>query len=149
MEFGAFNDLLIQGWANGEIRICKIQNPDRFLQIKNHDADVGSISKVKMNFDERFLLSAGQDGILFSYVIDKYMILQEADFNPLAGVEGVDYMPAEQIKEIIEKKVASFQKENEPNIPEIDPFVDGIDESMFSMTLRGIPENTRDITDAS
>jgi len=77
------------------------------------------------------------------------MILQEADFNPLAGVEGVDYMPAEQIKEIIEKKVASFQKENEPNIPEIDPFVDGIDESMFSMTLRGIPENTRDITDAS
>jgi hypothetical protein len=64
------------------------QNPDRYLLIKNHDAVVGSISAVKLNFDERFLLSAGQDGILFSYVIDKYMIMQEAAFSPLAGVEG-------------------------------------------------------------
>jgi len=93
MAFSAFNDLLIQGWDNGEIRIFRIENPDRFLQIKNHDADVGSISAIRLNFDERFLLSAGKDGIVFSYVIDKYMILQESNFNPLAGVEGVDYMP--------------------------------------------------------
>ncbi len=125
------------------------QNPDRYLLIKNHDAVVGSISAVKLNFDERFLLSAGQDGILFSYVIDKYMIMQEAAFSPLAGVEGQDYMPAEQILEITNKKIAAFQKENEPNIPEIDPTIDGLDESLFAVSLRGIPENARDITDAS
>ena len=86
---------------------------------------------------------------MFSYVIDKYMIMQEAAFSPLAGVEGQDYMPAEQIVEITNKKIAAFQKENEPNIPEIDPTIDGLDESMFAVSLRGIPENARDITDAS
>lgn len=41
------------------------------------------------------MISAGYDGMMFSHVIDKYMIMQEAAFVPLAGVEGVDYMPDE------------------------------------------------------
>lgn len=58
-------------------------------------------------------------------------------------------MPEEQIKEIIQKKTAAYHKENEANIPEIDPSIDGIDESLFAVTLRGVPENARDITDTS
>ena len=75
--------------------------------------------------------------------------MQESTFNALDNVEGQDYMPEEQIKEIIQKKTAAFHKENEANIPEIDPSIDGIDESLFAVTLRGVPENARDITDTS
>ena len=81
------------GLANGEIRISQAGKPDRFVAIKQHDGHFGKISSAKLSYDERFLVSAGHDGLLFVHTIDKFMIQQEAKFNPLDGVEGVDYMP--------------------------------------------------------
>lgn len=59
-----------------------------------------AITTAKMSFDERFLLSTGNDGLLLVHTIDKYMILQESKFDPFDGVSGLDYMPMEQLKEI-------------------------------------------------
>lgn len=80
-------------FTNGEIRLLNINFPDRFMVVKQHDAHAGGISGAKLTFDERCLVSAGHDGILFVHAIDKYMIVQEAMFNPLEGVAGIDYMP--------------------------------------------------------
>ena len=47
-------------------------------------------------------------------------------------------MPEEQLKQIIADKVGKFHKENEPNLPEIDPSIDGLDDTMFAVSLRGL-----------
>lgn len=78
---------------NSEVRLLNINFPDRFLQIKQHDVHAGGIAAAKFTFDERALLTAGKDGIIFCHALDKYMITQEAKFNPLAGVAGIDFMP--------------------------------------------------------
>jgi len=54
-----------------------------------------ALTSAKLSFDERFLITTGADGLVVLHTIDKYMILQEAKYDPLAGVEGVDYMPQE------------------------------------------------------
>ena len=149
LSFSSFNDLLIVGLSNGEVRLANFNNPDRTLVIKQHDVQTGSIVAAKFSFDERFLLTAGHDGLLFAHVVDKYMIMQEAGFDPLDGVEGTDYMPEEQIKEIVANKKKTFMAENEPNLPEIDAAIDGLDDTMFAVDLRGLPEVPTDITDPS
>jgi hypothetical protein len=45
------------------------------------------------------------------------------------------------VEEVIVERTNKFQQENEPNLPEIDPSVDGLDEILFSVSLRGLPEN--------
>lgn len=107
------------------------------------------IAAVKFSFDERCIISAGKDGILFVHVIDKYMVTQEAQFNPLDGVAGIDFMPEAQVKEVCTERVKAFQTANEANIPEYDPTVDGLDETLFSVSLRGFPELCEDILDTA
>ena len=95
LSFSSFNDLLVMGLSNGEVRLSNFTYPDRTLVIKEHDVTTGSIVSAKFSFDERFVLTAGKDGIMFAHVVDKYMIMQEASYNPLEGIEGTDYMPDE------------------------------------------------------
>lgn len=56
-----------------------------------------ALTAAKLSFDERFVITVGADGLLMLHTIDKYMVLQEAKFDPLAGVEGADYMPPDQL----------------------------------------------------
>jgi hypothetical protein len=50
-------------------------------------------------------------------------------------------MPSAQVEEVIAERTNKFQSENEPNLPEMDPSVDGLDEILFSVSLRGLPDN--------
>ena len=93
ISFNNFGDLLHIGLNNGEVRVSYGSNPKSFLAIKEHDGEIGQISAAKLSYDERFLVSTGHDGLIFVHTIDKFMIQQESKFDPLEGVEGVDYMP--------------------------------------------------------
>ena len=148
ISFNNFGDLLNIGLANGEIRISYGANPTSFLAIKEHDGEIGSISSAKLSFDERFLISTGYDGLIFIHTIDKFMIQQESKFDPLADVEGTDYMPDDQVKEIKTQKIAAFQQDNPPNLPDIDPHVDGLDRSNLLQPLK-ITSGANDIKDES
>jgi len=121
IQFSNFGEMLIIGFTNGDIRISCIENENKFISIKQHDGHTGAISAAKLSFDERFLISTGHDGLLFVHTLDKYMIQAEAKYDPLDGIEGVDYMPEDQIAEIKEDNIKKFQEENVPNLPEIDP----------------------------
>lgn len=134
------------GLSNGEIRIIQMDFPKNYLSIKQHDAQTGSITAALLNFNEQFLLSVGADGMLFSHAIDKYMIQQESKFEPLAGVDGVDFMPTDQVATLKASKQATFKEENPSNIPEVDAQIDGVDDTQFAVTLR-IPDEPEDITD--
>lgn len=100
IQFNNYGDLFIMGFENGDIRISKAEKPDRFVSVKQHDGHYGSISAARLSYDERFLVSAGHDGLIFVHTIDKFMIEHEAKFNPLEGVEGIDYMPEAQVEEV-------------------------------------------------
>ena len=65
-------------FSNSEIRLLNINFPDRFLTIKQHDLHAGGIASVKFSFDERCIVSAGNDGIVIVHTLDKYMINQES-----------------------------------------------------------------------
>jgi len=80
-------------FSNSEIRMLNINFPDRPMVIKQHDTHYNGIAAAKLSFDERALISAGNDGIVFVHTLDKYMITQEAQFNPIDGVAGIDFMP--------------------------------------------------------
>jgi len=55
-------------------------------------------------------------------------------------------MPADQIIQVTKEKIEQFKEENPSNIPEVDPKIDGLDDTAFAVTLR-IPEEPEDITD--
>jgi len=63
------------GFTNGEIRLLNMANPDKFMVIKQHDAHGGGIKSVKFSFDERCIISAGAEDLVFVPVLDNYMIL--------------------------------------------------------------------------
>ena len=136
------------GFENGDIRISKAEKPERFVSIKQHDGHFGKIAAARLSYDERFLVSAGHDGLIFVHTIDKFMIEHEAKFNPLEGVEGIDYMPEAQVEEIYEEKTKEFQEENPPNLPEIEQHIDGVDKTVLQQELT-IPRDAPDITDPS
>ena len=56
-------------------------------------------------------------------------------------------MPIDQLKEVRAKNVAAFHRDNEPNLPEIDPSIDGLDDTLFAVTLRGFADHPADILD--
>jgi len=58
-----------------------------------HDGHGGNITAARLSHDDKFLVSTGKDGLLITHTLDKYMINSEANYNPLEGVEGIDYMP--------------------------------------------------------
>jgi WD40 repeat protein len=149
LTFNQTGEILVQTFSDSEIRMLNINFPDRFMQIKQHDAHALGTAAVKFSYDERCLLSAGKDGILMVHTLDKYMVTQESQFNPLDGVAGIDFMPESQVAEVYKERTDAFHQANEANIPEFDPTVDGLDETLFSVSLRGFPEMCEDILDTS
>lgn len=81
------------GLSTSEIRLLNINVPDRFLVVKQHDAHAGGLTSAKLTFDERAILSAGKDGIIFCHALDKHMLVTESIFQPLDDVPGIDFMP--------------------------------------------------------
>lgn len=60
-----------------------------------HDAYGGKINAIKFDRDDRFLLSVGEDGLMFAHLIDKDTIIKESTFDPLEDVENLEYKPEE------------------------------------------------------
>lgn len=112
MNFNAMNDTLIIGFMNGDIRLSTPEFPMNFLSIKQHDGYSGHITSAKMSHDERFIVSSGSDGLIFIHLIDKFMIQQEARFDPRAGIDGIEFMPEAQKKQSLIDAVDRFQEEN-------------------------------------
>ena len=75
LSFNQTGEILIMCFTNGEVRLLNINQPDRYMVIKQHDAHAGGISGAKFSFDERCLVTTGRDGMVFVHAIDKYMVI--------------------------------------------------------------------------
>lgn len=108
LQFSNFGDLLMLGFANGEVRISNIEHPQNFLSVKQHDGHVGAITSAKLSFDERFLISSGAEGLIFIHLIDKFMIQQESRFYPRETIEGIEFMPEAQQADLTAQAIQNF-----------------------------------------
>jgi hypothetical protein len=151
LQFSALGDLLLLGLGNGDVRLSSMLDKKvakNYISIKQHDGHNGKVTCAKLNFDERFIVTSGADGLIFVHALDKAMVLQESRFDPKDGIEGLEFLPEAVQTQLVDEAIAKFQNENASAIPQADPAVDCMDDSLLAVTLR-IPKDVADITDES
>jgi len=114
-----------------------------------HDGHTGKITSVKFDKDERMVLTTGEDGLIYIHLIDKENIKKEATYNPLEGVEGVDFMAESQREEIRLEKVKEFFEANPPYFIEFDYDKDALDHAYLAQSLKIAEDLNEDILDPS
>ena len=90
--------ILTIGYNDGSIENILNMDFDRRQLTKMHDAHNGSINAAKFSKDENFFFSVAQDGLLLVHQFDKDTAIEDQKYDPLAGVEGANFMPAEEKK---------------------------------------------------
>lgn len=93
------------------------------------------------------MISTGDDGLIYIHQIDKDNMKREAAFNPLEGVEGVDFMAESQREEIRLEKMKEFFDSTPPYFTEIDHEKDALDHSYLAKALKLTEDINEDILD--
>ena len=135
------------GYENGEVQVRHVDNPNKYLSIKMHDGHNGKITATRFDKEEKYFMTSSEDGLMYIHQIDKECIKKEALFNPLAGIEGVDFMAESQREDIASEKTKQFKLDNQPYFPEVDPESDCINQAYLASSLRLTEEVNIDIQD--
>jgi hypothetical protein len=138
---------MVMGYENGEVQIRHVDNPNKYISIKMHDGHNGKITATRFDKEEKYFMTSSEDGLMYIHQIDKECIKKEALFNPLAGIEGVDFMAESQREDIASEKTKQFKLDNQPYFPEVDPESDCINQAYLASSLRLTEEVNIDIQD--
>lgn len=128
-------EVLAISYDNGMVELVVNRDFNRRMSLKDRDVHIGSITSTAFNADESFFLTAGRDGLLFVYQFDKLAALEEVKFEPLAGVEGANYLPADEKAELAKKKLLEYHEKNPAVIPEANDEM-ALDEAALAVTLK-------------
>jgi len=79
LGFSQTQKFLLVGSRNGNVQMRPVSDLEFFLQMKSHDGDDGAVSAICTTFDDRILLSTGQDGNFFAHTVDGDAALARAD----------------------------------------------------------------------
>ncbi len=112
-----------------------------------HDAQAGKITSIRFDKDEKFIVSTAEDGLIYIHLIDKENILKEASFQPLEGIEGIDYMAESQKEEIKADKMQEFFDQNPPYFAEVNYETDGLDLAYLASSVKLTEDVNEDIID--
>lgn len=111
---------LVLACDNGEVQIRNAERPEKSLQIKMHDAQQGRITSARFDKEERMMLTSGEDGLVYIHLVDRENVVKESGFDPLADVEGVDFMAEQNREELKQEKTRAFFEDNPPLFAELD-----------------------------
>jgi hypothetical protein len=75
------------------------------MSIKYHDGHNGQITGAAFNKDQTFFITVGKDGLTNVHQFDKTATIEENDFEPLEGVEGVQFLPSEEKVRLAAKRL--------------------------------------------
>lgn len=89
-------EIVTIGYDNGEIELIINFNFDKRMSIKYHDGHAGQITGCAFNNNQTFFITVGKDGLTNVHQFDKTAAVEENLFDPLAGVDGVQFMPKEE-----------------------------------------------------
>jgi hypothetical protein len=105
------------------------------------------VAAFRLDKDEKYAMTTGEDGLMFVYQIDSNNLRKEALFNPFAGIEGVDFMAEYQREDLKNEKTKQFMDNNEPYYPAVDKQQDCINQAILASSVRLTEEVNVDITD--
>ena len=94
-------DVITIGYDNGLIELVMNFNFDKRMEVKYHDGHTGYISGAVFNKDQTFFISCAHDGLTNVFQFDKVAAIEESKYDPLAGVEGHQFMPAAEKEKLI------------------------------------------------
>jgi hypothetical protein len=64
-----------------------------------------------------FFLTAGEDGLLNIFLFDRFCAMDEGKFDPLANVEGANFLAKDEKDRKKLKMLKEYQDEHEPVFP--------------------------------
>ena len=107
----ADGDIIVMGFDNGDIHLVCNFNFDKRMSIKYHDGQIGSITGAVFNHEQNYFITVATDGLTIVHEFDKVATIEESKFDPLEGVEGVQFLPKEEKEALAEKRLKDFQTE--------------------------------------
>jgi hypothetical protein len=132
----ATGNILTIGYNDGSIENIINMDFDRRQITKMHDAHNGKINSAKFSKDENFFFSVAEDGLLLVHQFDKDTAVEDQKYDPLAGVEGANFMPAEEKKQVAAKRKKEYQAEHKPIFSDINDADLAMDEAALSITMK-------------
>jgi WD40 repeat protein len=85
LSYASSKKLLLNGSADGLVQIRPTGAPKGFAQVNMHNGETGRITGVAMSFDDKFVLSAGMDGLFFASRVDAAgLAVEAADMHAVA-----------------------------------------------------------------
>lgn len=95
----ANEQLLTVAYDDGDVELIIDQIWDKRMSIKYHDTHTGQITGTAFSGKQaNFFLTSGKDGLIYVHQFDKTCAVEECKFDPLANVEGANFLPAEEKK---------------------------------------------------
>ena len=129
-------NILTIGYNDGSIENIINMDFEKRQLTKMHDAHMGVINAAIFSKDENFFFSVGQDGLLIVHQFDKDTAIEDQKYDPLAGVEGANFMPAEEKKQVSIKRRKQYQEEHKPIFSDINDADLAMDEAALSITMK-------------
>lgn len=129
-------DIITIGYDQGEIELVVNFNFDKRMSVKYHDGHNGQITGCSFNKDQSFFVTVAKDGLTNVHQFDKTATYEENAYDPLEGVEGVNFLPAEEKTALAAKRLKEFQTEKAAIFAPIDPKEQGLDEASLAITIK-------------
>jgi hypothetical protein len=94
-------------------------------------------------------LSVGEDGLLYTNHFDPEAFEMEVTYDPTAGVEGANFLPEDDLKELKKRKMKAMREEHPANFKVLGDTSEHIDDTELVVTLKLEQETEQDVTDDS
>lgn len=91
-------------------------------------------------------MTAAEDGLIFAHQFDRRSAAEENSYDPLAAVEGSNFLPEDEKRALREKKVKEFQFENPSVFGETGDDA-AMDEAALAITIKTKEPTNVDVSD--
>jgi hypothetical protein len=65
MDYSPSGNFLVMGYENGEVQMRLIDAPARYLSIKMHDGHSGTITAMRFDKEEKYIMTTAEDGLMY------------------------------------------------------------------------------------
>lgn len=132
----ANEQLLTVAYDDGDVEIIIDQNWDKRMSVKYHDTHTGQITGTAFSGKQaNFFLTAGRDGLIYVHQFDKTCAVEEAKNDPLANVEGANFLPEAEKNAERKRQMIKYNEDHQAVFPPIDDDL-LLDEASLAISLK-------------